>query len=319
MARRLRVLLCALAAGGTNALDVPSTSTTPSGVQPQPAERRPGVLQRLAAPLVGPIKLFREAPPITRSWVSASVVMAALSQLQVVDLRSICFDERAVWYRGEWWRLLTNFFFMGDSILSIFFWMQIYHFWECLKVLELVKYRYEPGDFVKMILCNAVMLLVLKQRFKSMIFLGSPMVMVFVYIYSRTYEEQVMNLLGFFQIRCGWLPWTQMVQDGLQTGDIVPNLLGLICGHVYFYLTEVATTIILPESATEAVQRLSRGLSMAPEPETDIGSEDEEDDGDGDNEENGESEGVSDGGDGDVAAAAEAGGADAEAQSEEGE
>ena len=66
-------------------------------------------------------------------------------------------------------------------MLSVFFWMQIYHFWECLKVLELVKYRYEPADFVKMILCNAVMLLLLKQRFRSMIFLGSPMVMVLVY------------------------------------------------------------------------------------------------------------------------------------------
>ena len=196
-------------------LDVPPALTTPSVAQPsEEQQRRPSLLRRVAAPLATPVRMFREAPPITRSWVSASVVMAVLSMQRVVDLRSVCFDERAVWYKGEWWRLLTNFFFMGDSVLSVFFWMQIYHFWECLKVLELVKYRYEPADFVKMILCNAVMLLLLKQRFRSMIFLGSPMVMIFVYIYSRTYEDQVMNLLGFFQIRCGWLPFTQMIQDG---------------------------------------------------------------------------------------------------------
>merc|ERR1719424_2810442 len=186
------------------------------------------------------------AQPITRSWVSASVVMAVLSTQRVIDLRSVCFGERAVWYKGEWWRLLTNFFFMGDSVLSVFFWMQIYHFWECLKVLELVKYRYEPADFVKMILCNAVMLLALKQRFRSMIFLGSPMVMVFVYIYSRTYEDQVMNLLGFFQIRCGWLPFAQSLQDLLQAGDISPNLLGMLSGHTYFYSTEVKSRMLLP-------------------------------------------------------------------------
>ena len=63
--------------------------------------------------------------------------------------------------------------------------------------------------------------------------------MVFIYIYARTYEAQAMNLLGFFQIQCGWLPFTQMVQDGLQTGDVGPNLLGLIAGHFYFYCTEV--------------------------------------------------------------------------------
>ena len=79
---------------------------------------------------------------------------------------------------------------MGDAMKSIFFWVQIYHFWECLKVLELVKYRWEPSDFVKMILCTAGMLLCLKQFFPAMIFLGSPMVMVFIYIYARTYEQQ---------------------------------------------------------------------------------------------------------------------------------
>ena len=69
-----------------------------------------------------------------------------------------------------------------------------------------------------------------------------------------------MNLLGFFQIRCGWLPFTQMLQDGLQTGDIVPNLLGLICGHFYYYCTEVAPQMILPEAAIPALLRIGRGV-----------------------------------------------------------
>ena len=63
-----------------------------------------------------------------------------------------------------------------------------------MQVLELVKYRWEPADFIKMIVCNAGMLLLLKQAFPNMIFLGSPMVMVFVYIYARTYENQVVGI-----------------------------------------------------------------------------------------------------------------------------
>lgn len=178
--------------------------------------------------------------------------MALLTSQRAIDLRSVCFSEGDVFRRGEWWRLLANFFFMGDSVKSVFFWFQLHHFWECLKVrpgtqpppactqpheprglknhgwngrnrdppwastsiplqlLELVKYRWEPSDLIKMIVCNAAMLLVLKQFFPAMIFLGSPMVMVFIYMYSREYEVQVMNLLGFFQIRCGWLPFAQV-------------------------------------------------------------------------------------------------------------
>ena len=87
-------------------------------------------------------------------------------------------------------------------------------------MLELVKYRWEPADFIKLILCNAVILLCLKQLFPSTIFLGTPMVMTFLYMYAREYEMQVMNLLGFFSIRCGWLPFAQMLQDFVQMGDV---------------------------------------------------------------------------------------------------
>ena len=123
----------------------------------------------------------------------------------------------------------------------------LHHFWECAKILELVKYRWEPADFIKLILTNAVFLLCLKQFFPSIIFLGTPMAMVFLYMYSREYEAQVMNLLGFFSIKCGWLPFAQMLQDLLQAGDIGPNLLGLMSGHTYYYLSEVRPRMLLPD------------------------------------------------------------------------
>lgn len=125
--------------------------------------------------------------------------------------------------------------------------MQIYHFWECLRVLELVKYHWEPSRFVKMIICSALILTFLKQLAPSLIFLGSPLVMVFMYLYSREYMDQVVNFWGFFQIRCGWLPFVQMIQDLVQAGDILPNILGLFAGHLYFYLTEVGPRVIVPE------------------------------------------------------------------------
>jgi len=37
-----------------------------------------------------------------------------------------------------------------------------------------------------------------------------------------------MNLLGFFQIRCGWLPFTQMLQDGKPRA---PDLTSLYLGQ----------------------------------------------------------------------------------------
>ena len=104
---------------------------------------------------------------------------------------------------------------------------------------------------------------------------------------------QVMNLMGFFQIRCGWLPFVQMAADGLQTGDIVPNLLGLIVGHLYFYAFEVAPRLLMPERPPSLAEFLRIGKA-------DGGSAPEGSDGDAD-----------------ADAAAEGGASDADAAPEE--
>jgi Derlin-2/3 len=132
--------------------------------------------------------------------------------------------------------------------MSVFYWMQIYHFWECLRMLELVKYHWEPSAFVKMIVCTSGLLLLLKQQMApALMFLGSPLVMVFMYMYAREYGVQMTNFMGFFQIQCGWLPFAQMLQDLAQTGDIMPNLIGLLAGHTYYYAAEVAPRLVMPD------------------------------------------------------------------------
>lgn len=245
------------------ALDAAPATNSPNPTQRE--ETKPGALiQGLRSAVLPPLKMFAQAPPITRSWVSASVILAILTSNRVVDARAICFSEPMVLHHGEWWRIIANFFYMGDQFKSIFFWMSLHHFWECAKILELVKYRWEPADFIKLILTNAIFLLCLKQLFPSIIFLGTPMAMVFLYMYSREYESQVMNLLGFFSIKCGWLPFAQMLQDLLQAGDIGPNMLGLMSGHTYYFLSEVRPRMVLPDTVGlhDVLQLVTHGKAI---------------------------------------------------------
>eukprot|EP00962_Isochrysis_galbana_P053598 scaffold25052_cov110-Isochrysis_galbana.AAC.1 len=67
-----------------------------------------------------------------------------------------------------------------------------------------------------------------------------------MYIYSREYDASISNFLGFFQIRTGWLPFAQLAHDWVQTGEMMPNLLGLLAGHLYFYTHDVAPRLLLP-------------------------------------------------------------------------
>lgn len=257
------------------------------------AEANP-LVKGFKALVMPPLKAFAQAPPITRSWVSASFVLALLTSTGRLDARSICMSEPMVVHQGEWWRLLVNFFFMGDALKSIFFYVQLNHFWDCCKMLELVKYRWEPADFIKLIVTNAAMLCVLKKViFPHTIFLGTPMVMAFLYVYAREYEAQQMNLLGFFSIRCGWLPFAQMLQDLLQAGDVGPNILGLISGHTYHFFSEVKPRLLLQAtpSLDDILTLLVQGTPLAvppegiPSPETSETSDEESKDEDTENEE----------------------------------
>ena len=94
-----------------------------------------------------------------------------------------------------------------------------------------------------------------------------------------------MSLFGFFQIRCGWLPIAQMFQDLLQAGDVMPNLLGMVSGHTYYYFTEVAPMLLLPRRV---------GWLEAADPDAGAASASDGDDGDGD-----DGDGDGDDGDGD--------------------
>lgn len=204
-------------------------------------------LRKVREVLATPIRLWRESPPITRSWVSAAAMLAILTSQRIVDTRSVCLDARAM-MNGEWWRLVTNFLFMGDKLKSIFFWMQLNHFWQCSKMLELIKYRWEPDQFLKLIIGNAGLLCFYKQFFPHNMFLGTPFVLAFFYIYAICNDLQPMSFLGVFMVRCSWLPMLQMIQDWVQTGDLTPNLLSFMSGHTYYYMQELRPRLLLPDN-----------------------------------------------------------------------
>mmetsp|Transcript_60029 Transcript_60029/g.105065 ORF Transcript_60029/g.105065 Transcript_60029/m.105065 type:complete len:376 (-) Transcript_60029:149-1276(-) len=202
-------------------------------------------LAKVREVLATPILYYTQSPPITRSWVSAAALLAILTSQRIVDTRSICLDSRAM-MNGEWWRVLTNFLFMGDKLKSIFFWMQLNHFWQCSKMLELIKFRWEPDQFLKLIVGNAGLLCIYKMLFPHNMFLGTPFVLAFFYTYAICNDLQPMNFLGVFMVRCSWLPMLQMIQDWIQTGDLTPNLLSFMSGHTYYYMKELRPRLLLP-------------------------------------------------------------------------
>jgi len=97
--------------------------------------------------------------------------------------------------------------------------------------------------------------------------------------------------MGFFQIRCGWLPWMQMLQDLLQTGDAVPSMLGLIAGHIYYYCEEVAPRLLMPHKLPSLAEFLQTGSAQVAKPASEEEKESSETDSHTDGEDSSEDSG----------------------------
>ena len=66
---------------------------------------------------------YLEIPPVTRGYLTASVVTTAVCALEVVSPFSLYFSARLIVVKLQVWRLFTNFFFFGSLSLDFLFHM----------------------------------------------------------------------------------------------------------------------------------------------------------------------------------------------------
>jgi hypothetical protein len=69
-------------------------------------------------------------------------------------------------------------------------------------------------------------------------FLGGPLLMYIVYLWSRKFPDREASL-WFFRMPGALLPWAMVGLNFILGGDPVPDLLGIGAAHVYYYIVEV--------------------------------------------------------------------------------
>ena len=65
------------------------------------------------------------------------------------------------------------------------------------------------------------------------------MLSAIVYLWSREYAEQVLNMFGLFNVQAFYFPWVLCAIRVLMGGSAVPDLIGIFAGHVYYFLEDV--------------------------------------------------------------------------------
>ncbi|CAL5096735.1 unnamed protein product [Urochloa decumbens] len=104
--------------------------------------------------------------------------------------------------------------------------------------LEKGAFEKRTADFLWMMMFGAISLLVVSAiPLFEFAFLGIPMVSMLLYVWSREYPNSQINMYGLVQLRSFYLPWAMLGLDVIFGSPLLPGLLGIMVGHLYYFLS----------------------------------------------------------------------------------
>ncbi|KAF2841473.1 DER1-domain-containing protein [Patellaria atrata CBS 101060] len=179
---------------------------------------------------------FYEMPVCTRYWTTISVITSVLVQCHVITPFQLFYSYRSVFYKSQYWRLVSSFFYFGPLSLDLMF--HVFFLQRYSRLLEENSGR-SPAHFSWLLAYASVFLLAIAPLFE-IAFLGSALSSTLVYIWSRKNPDTRLSFLGLLVFRAPFLPWVLMLFS-LMLHSSVPKdeMCGVVVGHIWYFFDDV--------------------------------------------------------------------------------
>ncbi|KAL8171622.1 hypothetical protein V2J09_023426 [Rumex salicifolius] len=183
-----------------------------------------------------PAEWYHSLPPISKAYGTICLFLTTTSQLGILHPYYVALIYPLVFKYFQIWRLFTTFFFLGK--FSINFGIRLLMIARYGVQLEQGPFARRTADFLWMMICGALTLLVL-----SIIpglenpFLGVSLVFMLLYVWSREFPNAQISLYGLVTLKAFYLPWAMLALDVIFGSSPIPDFLGIVAGHLYYFLT----------------------------------------------------------------------------------
>ncbi|XP_010541005.1 PREDICTED: derlin-1 [Tarenaya hassleriana] len=183
-----------------------------------------------------PAEYYNSLPPITKAYGTLCVLATTAYQLGLLNHVHLALIPELAIKQFQVWRLITNFFFLGG--FSINFGIRLLMIARYGVQLEKGPFERRTADFLWMMIFGSLTLLVLSFiPFFWSPFLGVSLVFMLLYLWSREFPNANINIYGLVSLKAFYLPWAMLALDVIFGSKIMPDLIGIIAGHLYYFLT----------------------------------------------------------------------------------
>lgn len=186
---------------------------------------------------------FFGVPIVTRIYASIICFIAIACKINWISPFHLYFNYSHIIYKKQFWRLVTPFLYFGSFGFDFLFYL--FFLSRYSRMLEEGVFRGRTADFVWMLLLGAVCMLAIAP-FLRLLFLGTSLTFMMVYIWSRRNPGVRLNFLGLIPFEAPYLPYallifSMLINNHIPTSDII----GISVGHLYWFLDEICRSKVV--------------------------------------------------------------------------
>ncbi|KAL5114538.1 hypothetical protein ACEQ8H_007571 [Pleosporales sp. CAS-2024a] len=179
---------------------------------------------------------FYEMPVCTRWWMTAALSASVLVQCHIISPFQLFYSVRTVFFKSQYWRLITTFFYFGPLSLDLLY--HIFFLQRYSRLLEESSGR-SPAHFSWLLTFASTLLLCIAPLL-SMAFLGSALSSTLIYIWSRKNPDTLLSFLGLLVFKAPYLPWVLLCFSLIMHGTVPKDeMCGIVVGHIWYYFNDI--------------------------------------------------------------------------------
>lgn len=175
---------------------------------------------------------YRSIPRITKYWFTGSVVVPIAAKFGLLNPRHLVLLYNEVIYRFQIWRPLTAVLFVPTSFHYL---INLYFLYTYSTRLETGIFDGKPAEYMFMLLFNWICLVIIG-LIGEMMLLMDPMILSVLYVWCQLNKDMIVSFWFGTRFKAVYLPWVLLAFNMIVGGGGFAELLGIIVGHLYFFL-----------------------------------------------------------------------------------
>ncbi|KAL3860205.1 hypothetical protein ACJMK2_010361 [Sinanodonta woodiana] len=179
---------------------------------------------------------YRSIPQITKYWFSGSVILPLLGRFGLLNPMHMVLLFESVIYKFQLWRPITAVLYYPISGSSGFHYLiNLYFLYSYSTRLETGIFDGKPAEYVFMLLFNWICLVIIG-FIAELYLLMDPMILSVLYIWCQLNKDVVVSFWFGTMFKAMYLPWVLFAFNMIVGGGGLSELIGIIVGHLYFFL-----------------------------------------------------------------------------------